>query len=351
MTEITRGRVWFRVGPPRLLAGVETRGYAVRTGVPLPPAGGPARAAALEIEGRRLLAEARRGYGATIAQVLVAVGPAVPSPVNFDRPWSREAGRTIAAARRAQWWQARRLLRVHAARISRSSQAVPGQENASVLARLEEQARSALDAAVSSFDYLEDTDLANESHSWAHTIGEMVAGLFECKAKRDGGKWLDVCRLSIMHLRIGMSVGFVARRLCSICDRDLSSFPPCGHIQGGVYPRISTRRADGSCTICGNDPCLIHDLGVTYAIVAHAVIQNVDRLDEISAVPRPRDPLARYDEIEIPARDVERLMDYDAQDASLYCERCLAPCVGFTSAEEALGLAALLNPIEATSSP
>jgi hypothetical protein len=339
MTEITRGRIWFRVGAPRRLTGLGVRGYAVRTGVLLPPAAGPARAAALETEGQRLLAEARRGCGTTIAQVLVATGLTIPPPVHLDRPWSPDARRALVSARRAEWQETRRLLTTPAVRSLLCSLAVPKEENASVLARLEEQARGALNAAVDSFNYLEDTDLAIESHSWAHVIGEMVAGLFGCKAKREDGDWFDVCRLSLMHLRIGMSVGFVARRLCSICDRDLSSFPPCGHIQGVMYSRMSVRRADGSCTICGNTPCLIHVPGETYPIVAHAMIRDVDRLDEISAVPRPRDPLARYTEIQIPTHDVELLINYGAKGASLYCERCLAPCTGFTSAEEALGLA------------
>ena len=41
MSHITRGAVWFRVGPPRRLAGLETRGYAIRFDVLLPPASGP----------------------------------------------------------------------------------------------------------------------------------------------------------------------------------------------------------------------------------------------------------------------------------------------------------------------
>ena len=71
MTQITRGAVWFRIGPPRRLAGLEARGYAIRWGVQ-PPAEGPARRAFLEAEGRRLLGEARRGYGMLLLPVLIA---------------------------------------------------------------------------------------------------------------------------------------------------------------------------------------------------------------------------------------------------------------------------------------
>lgn len=330
MSEITRGRIWFRTGAPRRLWGIQARGYAIHTGVLLPPAAGPARTVVLEAEGRQLLAVARRGYGKTVGQVLLTTGSPVPLPVNLDRPWSSSAGRALTASRRAQWQQTRRLL---------DSSLKAGKISTTVVARLETQARAALSAVVASFDHLEDTDLATDSHYWAHVIGEMVAGLFGCEAKRDGDQWFDVCRLSLMHLRVGMSPGFVARRLCSICDRDLSSFPPCEHTLGAEYLLIAAKLVDGSCSVCGNIECLVHDPGQTYFITAHARIREADRLDEISTVPRPRDPLARYEEIEIPARDIEHLVDHDTPDASLYCERCVAPCIGFTSAEEAVGLA------------
>lgn len=339
MTEITRGKVWFRVVPPRRLTGVAARGYAVRFGVPLPPTAGPARAAALEAEGRRLLAEARRGYGMVIAQVLISAGSTVPPPVDLDRPWCPNTGRTLVAVRDARWQQTRRLLAATTGWSSLSPLVASGKKDTTVLASLERQARSALNAAVDAFDYLEDTDLASDAHSWAHTIGEMVAGLFGCRAKQEGDRWFDVCRLSLMHLRVGQSPGFVARRLCSICDRDLSSFPGCGHTHGVTYPRVAAQRTDGSCTICGNLGCHTHAPGKNYPLLACAVIRNIDRLDEISAVPRPRDPLARYTEIEIPAHVVAHLPNYDVRGVSLYCEWCKAPCTGFTSAEEALELA------------
>jgi hypothetical protein len=339
MTEITRGTVWFRVGPPRRLAGLEACGYAVRFGVLLPPAAGPARTAALETEGRRLLAEARRGYGTVLTQVLITAGSAVPPPVDLDRPWSPDAGCALVAARRGRWQQTRRLLAATADQFSLSSLAVPGKRDTAFLARLEEQARGALDAAVDAFDHLEDTYLASDAHAWAHTIGEMVAGLFGCRAKWENDRWFDVCRLSLMHLRVGLSAGFVARRLCSICDRDQSSLPACGHTHGVTYSRIAARRADGSCTICGNPECLTHTPDETYPVLACAQIRDVDRLDDISSVPRPRDPLARHAAIEIPAYAVARLSNHDAQNASLYCDWCVAPCTGFTSAEEAFGFA------------
>lgn len=330
MTQITRGAVWFRVGPPRRLAGLATRGYAIRWGVLLPPAEGPARRAALEAEGQRLLAEARRGYGMALLPVLVAAGTAVPSPVDLDYPWSPDAGRDLVAARRTQWRETRRLL----ARASPSF-ATPRRQSAADHGELERRARAALDAAVDAFDHLEDTDLASDAHALAHTIAELVAGLFGCWAKRENDQWFDVCRLSLMHLRVGMSPGFSGPRHCSICGCDLTL---CDHIPGVAYPVVAGRKPDGRCTICGSGICHTHTPGITYPAVAHPITRQAD-LHEISAVARPRDPLARHNAIEIPAYAIASLPNHDAANASLHCEWCMAPCTGFTSAEEAFGFA------------
>jgi hypothetical protein len=336
VTQITRGAVWFRVGPPRRLAGLETRGYAVRFDVLLPPSAGPARRAALEAEGRRLLTEARRGYGVVLAQVLLAAGPAVPPPVDLDRPWSPDAGRALATARRARWQETRRLLARASGQFAPSSLAVPKERGTASLRPLEERARAALDAAVDAFDHLEDTDLASDAHACAHTIGEMVAGLFGCRAERENDRWFDVCRLSLMHLRVGMSAGFIARRHCSICGCDLTV---CDHVPGVAYPIVADRRADGSCTVCDSSGCLAHTAGAMYPVSAHAIVRQADRLDEISVVARPHDPLARHNAVEIPAYSIADLPNHDAANASLHCEWCVAPCTGFTSVEEALGFA------------
>jgi hypothetical protein len=337
VSQITRSAVWFRVGPPRRLAGLATRGYAIRFDVLLPPAAGPARRAVLEAEGRRLLDEARREYGAVLAQMLIAAGSAVPPPADLDRPWQPEAGRALVAARRAQWRQTRRLLaRCGSGQFSRYSLHVPLEQGGASLRRLEKQARGALDMAVDAFDHLEDTSLASDAHALAHTIGEMVAGLFGCKAQQENDRWFDVCRLSLMHLRMGMSPGFAAHRLCSLCKQD---FTVCDHIPGATYSVVAARQADGSCNICGSAESCTSTPDATYPVLAHGIVREADRLDEISAVARPRDPLARVNAVEIPADAIASLPNHDAANASLHCEWCVAPCTGFTSVEEALGFA------------
>src|SRR5262249_19178358 len=150
-----------------------------------------ARKAALEAEGRRLLAAARREYGVVLAEVLIAAGSAVPPPADLDRPWQPAAGRALVAARRAQWRPTRRLLARASGQFPCSSLSVPQQQGAASLIELEERARGALAAAVNAFDHLEDTALASEAHAWAHTIGEMVAGLFGCRAQRENDRWFD----------------------------------------------------------------------------------------------------------------------------------------------------------------
>lgn len=206
----------------------------------------------------------------------------------------------------------------------------------STLTALEQCGRAALTAAVDAFNYLEDTELAAEAHMHAHAIGELVAGVFGCRAQREEGRWFDVCRLSLMHLRVGSSPGFVARRHCSVCDGDPAD---CEHLPGVAYPVVAARDQAGNCSICGAVEYPTHRVGSSHLDPAHAVIHEVDRLDEISAVPRPRDPLVRYDAVEIPAQQVASLPGRNDPNAVLACKRCIRPCIGFMAAEEALGFA------------
>lgn len=321
MTEITRSAVWFRTGPPRRLLGLRVRGYAIRFGVLLPPSHGPARVPALTAAGLKSLAAARRGYGQVLREVLVAAGSTVPRLVDLAQPrWPADAD-ALEESRRVGWQQTRRRLAAH---------------SGPAIAALERCGRAALTAAAAAFNYLEDTELAGEAHMHAHATGELVAGVFGCRAQREDGRWFDVCPLSLMHLRVGSSPGFVARRHCSVCGGDLAD---CEHLPGVAYPVVAARDRDGNCNICGTVECATHPLGSNHLVEAHAIIREVDRLDEISAVPRPRDPLARYDAVEIPAEEVAALPGSNDPDAVLECKRCMRPCTGFTAAEEALGLA------------
>ncbi len=321
MTEVTRSAVWFRTGPPRRLLGLTVRGYAIRYEVPLPPADGPARAAALKAAGLSSLVAARRGYGQVLREVLLAAGSAVPRPVDLAQPRWPAAADALVESRRVGWLQTQR-------RVAALS--------GPTVAALEQCGRAALKAAVAAFNYLEDTELAGEAHMQAHAIGELVAGVFGCRAQREDGRWFDVCPLSLMHLRVGSSPGFVARRHCSVCNRDLAD---CEHLPGVAYPVVAARDQDGNCTICGTVECTTHPVGSSHLVAAHAVIHEVDRFDEISAVPRPRDPLARYHAVEIPAQEIATLAGSNDPNAALECRRCVRPCIGFTAAEEALGLA------------
>jgi hypothetical protein len=324
VTDITRSAVWFRTGPPRRLLGLTVSGYAIRFGVPLPPAAGPARAAALQAEGLRSLATARREYGRVLREVLAAAGSAVPPPVDLAQPFWPGTGDALVAAREVGWQQTRRRLTALSERTAFD------------VAALEERARAALATAVAAFNYLEDTELAVQAHRHAHVIGELVAAVFGCRAQREDGRWFDVCPLSLMHLRAGMSAGFVARRHCSVCDGDLAD---CEHLPGATYPVVAGRGPDGACTICATVECGTHPAGTVHLVATHAVIREADRLDEISVVARPRDPLARYTAVEIPAQEVASLPGSDVPNAVLECKRCVSPCTGFTAVEEALGLA------------
>jgi hypothetical protein len=156
----------------------------------LPPGDGSARFVALEAAGQALLAEAQRGYGRVLREVMTIAGPrAIPPPADLDFPRLSEAGQALVASRRAMWRRTRQRL-VAAAGGERAIPAVLSG------CRLERDARKALDAVVAAFNHLEDNDLAVDAHRLAHAIGELVGGLFGCYMKREGsaGSMYAGCR-------------------------------------------------------------------------------------------------------------------------------------------------------------
>jgi hypothetical protein len=303
------------------LCGRQVRGLAILTGVGIPPASGPARRAVLLEEGTALLRQSRRQYGQvlwSLPREVVALLPAwvpmaAPNTVTFsDGPRTHEQ-------RSEAWHRAKSALGVTVGEQRRS--------------KLEREAREALDVAVAAFNFLEDEALADASHQHAHTVGELVGQLFGCEARyRDGSFW-DVCPLTLMHLRIGLSPGFTGQRLCSVCGQDLSE---CPHVPG-LSVTVRAEDHDGRCSACsGHWPCSQHLPGTAVDVVPHGVIAAMN-LHELSWVDRPRQPRARITDLELPdallRAQLGRLPD---ADEPLVCHRCQRSCTGLLTSSELL---------------
>jgi hypothetical protein len=106
----------------------------------------------------------------------------------------------------------------------------------------ESRARSSLRAAAETYWYAELSDRAEPEHEYLHEIGQWTRETFGCEITVQGDEYSTSCPVKLADKRLGMSIGFVARKWCSICDEDLSE---CSHRwwRHGIrfLPRVRSR--------------------------------------------------------------------------------------------------------------
>ena len=153
--------------------------------------------------------------------------------------------------------------------------------------------RDALTSAVRAFNLLEDMPEADDAHRLIHEIGMYVSRHFGCKINLRDGLWRWECPVTIAHLRLGQSIGFTAPRICSICRQNIMS-DQCSHLPSQTY---EVQVVDACRCPCGTDDCHNHMEGDILEVYPRSLVKEADSLDEISWVPRPRDPLARIEAI------------------------------------------------------
>jgi len=308
----------------RCLCGRRVTGLASLTGVPIPPAGGPARRAVLLHQGTSYLEESQRQYDAALQFLPKRVAALLPARTRLDAvvTVSSPTERQAMEQRSRTWEQAQHALRVEASDQTRLE--------------LERRIREALDTAVTAFNFLEDEELGRAAHQHAHTVGETVSRLFGCQAEYRESHFWDVCSLSLMHLRIGLSPGFTGSRLCSVCRQDLSDPAACPHVPG-IAVAVEVEERDGLCSACASRwPCTKHLPETRVTVVPHAVIPEVD-LHEISYVDRPRDPRARITAVELPHALLRaQLGRLPTKEEPLLCHRCQQPCQGMLTSADLL---------------
>lgn len=198
---------------------------------------------------------------------------------------------------------------------------------------LESSARRSLGRAVDAFNFLEDTELAEPAHVHAHKVAALAGGIFGCGIKYRQGTYWDTCPVSLMHSRLGMSVGFTSTRVCSLCGEDLDL---CEHLLDVLYEVQVHRSSEGICNACGRLGCS-HSDGEMALSYPRPVMGDA-QIDEVSLVPRPRDPLARITEVEIDPQLLARSLGAEPSGRSIRCFRCLRPCGGFRSSHDKWGI-------------
>lgn len=252
------------------------------------PGAPAARASYLREHGEEYLATARAEYAKAIRTLHLLRGRLGSEVPPFDALRLPGIPHELEAARLDEW---QRL----SARVTAAEQ--------SGIDCGRREAEAAVSAAMRAVWYLDELGLGAAAHFEVHRTAELLGGAFGCLLRRRGGCLWDTCPITLSHIRFGLSAGFTARRMCSICSQDLSE---CEHLPGLRY------RSDGQLASGDDDSWQ----------VATSVVQSVDRLTEVSLVRYPRDPLARVSAIESASA-----MSVGSQ--SVRCWRCVAVCQGW----------------------
>jgi hypothetical protein len=234
---------------------------------PIPPAHEPQRSRFLTQAGRREAGEATAFALKTTLEIERHLRtPRFPFAMYFSQEWD-----TLWS--RFQRWHIIACQLRDTARVQ-FNDPLPG----------EDDGRQALAHAAGAYRYLRGGPLEHAAHLQLHRIGELVGGIYGCwyEFKDDG--WMDTCLVSLAHLKMGLSAGFTARRLCSICKQDVSD---CEHHPDWLYP-VEAARDSERCTVCDEETC-DHTEGETY-LARPQVKLDSPVIREVSLTPEPRDP-------------------------------------------------------------
>jgi len=190
----------------------------------------------------------------------------------------------------------------------------------------ENKARQAIDSAVRAFWWAEGSEIEEAQHELMHRIGHWTRKNFSCHLGFDEEGYYRECPLDIAHTRIGMSIGFTANRVCSLCGNDLSE---CPHMPGRAYWARGGAGATGKCRVCREASCR-HRPDRLYRAQVVSIVESGE-LREISFVPRPANPEARLTRIPVSTTDLaEAIGSSFIRGINVSCNKCLGPCPGFS---------------------
>ena len=230
---------------------------------------------------------------------------------------SVELGRTTAAVARV------RAYRTEANRQFARARRLLGYSHSGA----DTAARSALDRAARAFWWSEDTPLEDEQHQLMHKIGRWTRRNLGCELHFDGSGYVQRCPVAIAHKRFGTSIGFTAKRICSLCDQDLSE---CEHLQDRMYWVRGGPQGDTPCRVCLEASCS-HRTDRLYRARVVSIVKDVEALRELSLVRRPAFPEARLTELPaVPAEEfVKKFGPEFRPGMEVVCDQCLGQCSGF----------------------
>ena len=198
----------------------------------------------------------------------------------------------------------------------------------------ERLARDALTEAAHAYWFAEGTADAGAEHEYLHRIGRWTCKTFGCELVWGGMNYRTYCPVKLADKRFGFSVHFVARRLCSVCDQDVSE---CSHRRRRLYWVRGEKAPSGICRVCGNEDGCKHEPAKLYRAGVFRIVKNA-RLVDGSIVDVPADPLARPVWLEVETDALSRAVRTAFPDVPARCNHCLQPYHGLPESLNIAGL-------------
>jgi hypothetical protein len=190
----------------------------------------------------------------------------------------------------------------------------------------EKEARKAIDSIVHAFWWAENSKAEEAQHQLMHRIGRWTRKNFNCQLRFDEEKYYRSCPIDISHTRVGMSIGFIANRICSLCGEDLSE---CAHLLGRAYWVHGGPDATGQCPVCNKESCR-HSPDRLYRAQVISIVKS-GTIREVSLVRRPANPEARLLRIQVTRKDLaEEFGPSFVYGMTVSCNKCLGECPGFS---------------------
>ena len=191
----------------------------------------------------------------------------------------------------------------------------------------ESEARAALAGFDSALNWAEGGPFEQAVHARMDQAGRWVRERFGCKLHREGNEYFQRCPVALGHNRMGMSVGGLSRKVCSICGEDFSE---CPHRPGVEYVVNGAVGPLEWCRVCGERDGCEHLPDERYRARLIMIIVEM-QLEEVSIVDNPAFRDARITSMSYTLDDLRQALGEDfAPGADVACNRCLLGCDGLS---------------------
>jgi hypothetical protein len=141
----------------------------------------------------------------------------------------------------------------------------------------------------------------------------------------NGSTYYQECPVALSHSQLGLSIGGSADSICNICGVDPWN---CDHIKGYKYDGVVMRKITGVCNICTKEKC-DHQVDQIYDnVMAFHFLINL-KMDEVSLVKNPANPLARIHSYTLSAEEIREALPKNQRasfvpgETIINCDHCV----------------------------